>query len=498
MKEQLTVGQVLSRAFALLEAGRVAESRHLARTLESQRPEPTGLPYLLGLLALAEGQGRKAAQHLARALAQTPGALPPLLALARAQALQSRATQAGTAYRLVLALAPDLAAGWSELADLLLQQGDFSAALIPLLRTLRLAPPRPALLNNLGIAARAAGRAALAERSFSAAILLDPGSAKSYANRAGLRRHRQDQASPDAMRAVRLAGGDPALHLELGQALLQEGNKKSALAEFLLAADLLPDQPEPLWLAAEALRRLGREGEAASHYRRILALDAEDRLGARLALAQLGQGDVPERAAAAHVRALYDQYAGSFERNLLGELAYRGPEIILDGLRRAGLRAPLDIFDAGCGTGLMGQAIKGWARRLDGADLSAKMVAQAESRGIYDSLAVGDLLPLLQARPARYDLVVAADVLIYLGDLHAVAEAAFTALRPGGVFAFTVERSDDQPFRLQPSGRFAHSADHLRQVAADQGYDLALCEPVSTRTENNRPVAGLLCILRKR
>jgi len=86
-------------------------------------------------------------------------------------------------------------------------------------------------------------------------------------------------------------------------------------------------------------------------------------------------------------------------------------------------------------------------------------------------------------------------VLIYFGDLHDVIAAAAAALRPGGSFAFTVERSDDQAVALLPTGRFAHSAEHLRQAAA--GLETLLLEPTTTRREKDLPVPGLLCILRK-
>ena len=78
-----------------------------------------------------------------------------------------------------------------------------------------------------------------------------------------------------------------------------------------------------------------------------------------------------------------------------------------------------------------------------------------------------------------------------------MAQAAFAALRPGGAFAFTVERGEEDAVSLLDSGRFAHSARHLGDVAASAGFAVALCEPVATRREKDRPVPGLLCILRK-
>jgi predicted TPR repeat methyltransferase len=486
MKEQLSVEQALSQAFAHLDAGRIESARQLARALEGQRPEPQALPYLLGLIALREGAGKKAAQYLARALARTPGAVPPMLAMARAQIQQNRIAEGIAAYRRLLSVAPDLAVAWRELGDLHILHQDFAAAARPLRRSARVWKALAPLRNNLGIAERAAGNIERAAEEFRIAVILDPASAKPYANLSGAMR-KLGKSGKAAEFAVRIMPDDAACHVEYGQALADQ----AAIAEFAEAERLLPDQAEPVWLRAEALARLGRREEAAEAYRRVLALDPADGFGAQLALAKLGQGAVPERAAAAHVSALYDQYAGSFDQDLLENLDYRGPRVILDGLTRAGIAGPLDILDAGCGTGLAGLAVKKLARRLDGIDLSEKMAEQARARGVYDEVKVGDLLAL----SGSYDLVIAADVLIYLGDLAPVFQAARDVLRPGGHFAFTVERGEGEGYTLRPTGRFAHADLYLRRVAAECGFSVSLLEPAVTRREAGAPVPGLLCLL---
>lgn len=490
MKEQLSVEQALSQAFAHLDAGRIGEARRLARSLEAQRPEPSALPYLLGLISLREGQGRKAAQHFSRALSKTPGAVPPMLAMARAQIQQNRLSEGVAAYRRLLAVAPDLAVAWRELGDLHVAGQDFTTAAMPLRRAARVWKALAPLRNNLGIAERAVGNSQRAAEEFRIAIILDPGAAKPYANLAGALRKLGLSGLP-AEFAVRIAPEDAACRIEYGQSLPDE----AAVEQFAEAARLLPGQAEPLWLLAETQARLGRPEEAAASYRRVLSLDPADSFGAQLALARLGRGAMPDRAAAAHVSALYDQYAGSFDQDLLGNLDYRGPEVILDGLSRAGIAGPCDILDAGCGTGLAGLAVKPLARRLDGIDLSGKMAEQARARGVYDTVTVADLVAEMANRPDTYDLVIAADVLIYLGDLAPVFAAAQSALRADGHFAFTVERGEGEGYSLQPTGRFAHADSYLRRLAAGHGFSVLSLDPVVTRRERGQPVSGLFCLL---
>lgn len=80
----------------------------------------------------------------------------------------------------------------------------------------------------------------------------------------------------------------------------------------------------------------------------------------------------------------------------------------------------LDILDLGCGTGLSGSWLKDYARSLTGVDISENMVQLAKKKGLYDELHVDSLAPFLDRlnqKDQRYDLVVAADVLSYIGDL---------------------------------------------------------------------------------
>jgi predicted TPR repeat methyltransferase len=494
MKPPQPFADLLARGFALFEAGRPDDARQVARRLGTHRPEPPGLAYLLGLLALAEGQGRKAAQHLARAMAQNPVALPPALAWARAQSLQGRPADALAGYRRLQILAPDLPIACSEAAELTLAAGNLRAALIPLERAVRLRPDHAGLRNNIALALRATDRLDEAERNLRQAVTLDPQAPSPYANLAGLLRHRHRPAAPAARRAARLDPTAADHQRELAQAYAASADDVAAIPALRSAVALLPARADLLWLLAQSLRRTGRDG-ALPLFRWLLRLDPSDGFGAGVVLAQLGAAPMPAAPAAAHIAALYDQYATSFESDLRGALAYRGPEILLDALQRGGLGAAPDVLDLGCGTGLMGAAIRSRAQRLDGIDLSPRMVEEARRRAIYDDLAVGDLVDCLAMRPGRYDLLLAADVLIHLGDLAPLMTAATLALRPGGGFAFTVEQGDQADFALSPSGRYTHADSYLRRLAESNGLTVLLLESTATRREQGRPVAGLLCLL---
>jgi predicted TPR repeat methyltransferase len=101
------------------------------------------------------------------------------------------------------------------------------------------------------------------------------------------------------------------------------------------------------------------------------------------------------------------------------------------------------VLDAGCGTGLAGQALRdaGFEGRLIGVDLSPDSVALAVARGIYDEVAVGDLQQPLPFGDDSVDAVVCVGVLTYVPDVAAIWSEFCRITRPGGVIALT-QRDD--------------------------------------------------------
>jgi predicted TPR repeat methyltransferase len=205
------------------------------------------------------------------------------------------------------------------------------------------------------------------------------------------------------------------------------------------------------------------------------------------------------------VAALFDDYADRFDAHLTQVLAYRGPEAILSALREVRAADGRDFrfasaLDLGCGTGLMGEAIRPFVGSLSGIDLSALMVAKARAKLIYERLGVGDLVDFLLAQPeGSLDLILAADVLVYVADLAPVFGAAMRALCRNGLFAFTLQSADADSapagFVLGADNRFAHSARYVRSTAASHSLAVAHLAPVVTRQDAGRDVEGMVVVL---
>jgi predicted TPR repeat methyltransferase len=287
--------------------------------------------------------------------------------------------------------------------------------------------------------------------------------------------------------------------LALALMLRDGGDGEGALSVIDQALERAPRWAEARFARAETLQLLRRDGEAAAAYRAYLALDPADRMGAGARLALLGAAPAPSGLTPAYLQSLFDQYAPRYEESLVGRLGYRAPALL-----RAAVdtvlpreRDPLAVLDLGCGTGLAGAAFRDRAEWLEGIDLAPAMIAEARRKNLYDRLAAADLLAFLAAPTRSYDLIVAADVFVYLGALEPVLRATAGALDPGGVLAFTVQSSDTEPFALGPDHRFSHGPAYLRAAAASAGFDLLRLDEASYRSEGGHPVPGLLGLLRR-
>jgi predicted TPR repeat methyltransferase len=197
-----------------------------------------------------------------------------------------------------------------------------------------------------------------------------------------------------------------------------------------------------------------------------------------------------------YVRHLFDQFSADYDSRMIGQLGYAAPQILLD---LAGMVMPgrdgLAILDLGCGTGLSGLAFRPFAARLDGIDLSPAMIEKAAARNIYDNLAVGDLETALSAPGPAYDLILAADTLVYLGNLETVFGAAHARLAPDGFFLFTVEKAAGERFELGPKRRWRHGEGYLRDLAGRAGFQVAGFVAATPRHEAGHPVDGFAVAL---
>jgi predicted TPR repeat methyltransferase len=282
--------------------------------------------------------------------------------------------------------------------------------------------------------------------------------------------------------------------LGLGAVFLAGEQLPLAIAEFQRALRLDPDCADARFLIGCAWLEAG---EAERALEAFSVLDPGQTPGLAACIAQAEAMRVQPRSDAGYVRHLFDQFSKDYDERMLQQLAYRAPQTLRE-LAQFVIpgRTGLDILDLGCGTGLSGAAFKDRAGRLDGIDLSPEMIEKARARGVYDGLAIGDIESGFGT--ACYDLVLAADTLVYLGDLEATMKVVAQALRADGFFLFTVESKTGEGFELGPKRRWRHSEGYLRALAARHGFDVAGFMTCVPRTEAHVAVNGFAVALRKK
>lgn len=197
-----------------------------------------------------------------------------------------------------------------------------------------------------------------------------------------------------------------------------------------------------------------------------------------------------------YVKNLFDHYAAHFDKHLTEYLYYKAPEQLHKVVTNllGSVSEEWDILDLGCGTGLCGPLFRSLAKKLMGVDISEKMLEVAKEKQIYDTLQAGEMVAALN-HYSELDLIIAADVLPYVGDLRPLFEAASRALKTKGWFAFTIEKTTVSPYELQRSARFAHAQDYIEQLAAEYHFNILHSSSAILRNNRNQVVEGLIYVL---
>lgn len=278
----------------------------------------------------------------------------------------------------------------------------------------------------------------------------------------------------------------------LGEALLGGGRLPTAIGEFQRALRLDPDNAEARLGLGRAWLDAGEPEKALEAFDAIA--DKDIRVWAAPKIAEAQAMRAAPRSNARYVRHLFDQFSTDYDARMIGQLGYRAPAILRELFDLTIAADGLSILDLGCGTGLSGEAFRDVAARLDGIDLSPAMTARARARGIYDDLRVADLETTLDGA-RTYDLILAADTLVYFGDLAEVFTGAAASLVPGGHFLFTVEKADGDGFELGPKRRWRHSQAYLRAQAGHAGFEICGFVDCVPRSEAGIPVEGFAVAL---
>ena len=508
----------------LHRTGRLPEAARAYHEFLRSNPRHFEALVALGMIYFQTEQYEQAQYLLGEALRIDPYHVNALCFRGLAQMKTRRHDAAIESFDKAIGIKPDFIEALANRATALLEMGRFEEALAAFDQLIAVDPNHPITWNNRGNTLVALQRAEDAIKCYDTALSLMPGLAEATGNR---------RRVLDTLRGSNSRFADAAY--TKGVLLMRERRFQDAVTAFDEALEVRPGFVDALSNRATALSELRRYEEALQGFDMALAIDAEhaiswnNRANALVAtkrfeeavssyeralqlsptfleardnrmnaLFELKRG---KRCPPAYMRGLFDDFSSHYDETMLEKLQYRAHLHLRQLAERVlpRLTPPWRILDLGCGTGLVGEAFKDLAAggQLAGIDIAPRMIEAARGRGIYDELILGDLETVLSMPGPTYELILAADTMIYLGDLAPAFLGVAKRLEADGFYIFAVESAADGEWQQTPANRFRHSTAYVKAEAERAGLVFVDAMECTLRFEASTPVAGLAVALQK-
>jgi predicted TPR repeat methyltransferase len=380
------------------------------------------------------------------------------------------------------------------------ENGDLSEALQIYDHLLNFLPDSHLLHFNCGLAHFDLQNFSKAESHYSKALADAADDPDIYYNR-GLN-FRRLQRYEDAAISFEAAfeTGDPSVDTLYNLALchqdLGDDIEAGRLYNSILSQD--PKHQSSINNFAYLCHKTGDTKRAASLYAQLLKLNPEHQAAQHM-LSSI-TGTTPDTAPLEYVESIFDNYADDFEHSLIENLRYRTPEVLYDFLCKSiNNRLHKKCLDLGCGTGLAGEQFRQCCDELTGIDISQKMLAIADKKNLYDKLFKDDIIHFLQKSDQKCNLILAADVFTYMGDLEKIFTECGNSIAPSGILLFSVEEAlnSQKGFELKPTGRFGHSADYIEKLSKKTRWTMISHKLSKLRKEKGKWIMGHLYILQQ-
>ncbi len=514
------------------EAGELDAAKTAYLQALKEQPHHAELLHRLGILCAQQENFSEAIDYLERALTENPNQPNIQLHLATLQKAQGLFQRAEKTLQNLLAAHPDYAPALNNLGSVYYALGKLNDAVRFFHRAIEIQPNYVDAYYNLGLALLKQNLFDEAIKAFQLLLKLAPKHAPAYFQMgcAKMQQNKIDEAIESFLWIDAAHPNHIETQMNLAACFLKKNDLTAAKNHYLKALSITPNDTQILFNLGVVNMQLGQIDSAIQFYQRAVNIDpdffaAHNNLG----VAFLARQHIPfalnhfkealriqpnnraiehtvqvlsgdKRLIASppdYLKNLFDSYADHYEMHLLTALEYNVPTLLLNAVREVKPSlGELNILDLGCGTGLCGDIFKPFAKKLDGVDLSEKMLAVARGKNIYDELAAESLEDfLLSKHTAEYDLILAGDVFVYSGDLSITFELVRKALHPKGLFAFNTEITEENDFKINQSGRFGHHKNYIQSLAEKNHFRIAFYKTEITRMQNNEPVYGHLYVL---
>lgn len=408
-------------------------------------------------------------------------------------------SEAVAGYEQLLAHEPGNAQFCYLLAMLYFEQDNFFQAQQWFSKTAKLAPEATPAHYNLGVIAFEQGKSEEAINCYEKAAALDPTDTDTLFNLALALKQagRLSQAKEIYLRILELAPQESDTLYNLGVLSKDMGEHDQAIRYFEQTLKQQKDHLQALNNLGYLYHRQQQPHKAISTYKQLIAQNYNSSAAQHMLAALSGTSTVT--APVDYVRDVFDQFSDHYEESLVDKLEYRTPAMLRDMLQRNGNTSPLQHgLDMGCGTGLSGEAFHSLCPSLIGLDLSPKMLALAAKKEIYQELFEEDIVTFLQQQYHYFNLFIAADVFVYIGDLSDIFTQIQSSASQEAVFLFSTEQTKDEGFELKSSGRYGHSREYIAELTKTHDFTIIESQPANIRKERGEWIAGNLWMLQKR
>jgi len=357
--------------------------------------------------------------------------------------------------------------------------------------------PNEAILYNISGACYASlGQMDTAVNRYEKALDIKPDYADAHNNLAitlqGL--DQLDAAVERYKKALAIKPDYAEAHYNLGDTLHKLGQLDASVRSYEKAIAIKPDYAEAHNNLGNTLKRLGQLDAAVRSYKKALAIKPDYVVPQHMINALTG--NTSTKPPKEYVKNLFDDYAERFDDSLVKQLQYKLPFLIKELILK--LDPPRNKFerviDLGCGTGLTGKELRDISNNLTGIDISSNMVAKTRELGVYDHLFVGDIVDILGSSKEKYDLFIALDVFIYIGELTKIFKTVRQCCNKNALFIFSIETQEEDGYSLLKSARYSHSEGYILKTASD-GFKLIKSQEVNLRKQKESWIKGKIFFL---
>ncbi|MFB0996828.1 MAG: class I SAM-dependent methyltransferase [Porticoccaceae bacterium] len=166
------------------------------------------------------------------------------------------------------------------------------------------------------------------------------------------------------------------------------------------------------------------------------------------------------------VRDFYDEWADKDQYNQdMHDWNYTGPFETVTTFQQHAPNKNILIFDAGCGTGLVGQELKrqGYSK-FHGADLSQKLLDSVPD-GLYEKLIKADLNELIDVPDNHYDAVMCVGTFTFAHVKPDALNEFVRMTKDGGLICFTINEAIHEEYGFDKKIADLQEKDQWQQLA---------------------------------